>query len=233
MANLMSSPITMRDGINRNLWHILAHDTDIDTGFDVVSEDAAWAQTVSGYVEIVSDSSADQSMNVNILGVDSNGDRQLSVVVTDPSAGTTVVAGTQEYTYVENVWLDELAAGTITVRRIDNTVIQAITTGQIWAPTVHHFAGDRYSYITSWGCRNLESSQIMEFKLELQNAAGTVVDELDYELLGNLSVGGADFVKDRGGAIVVEPGQKVVVIGKCDANDKKGIGFLTGYDKAH
>lgn len=233
MADYSSSPFSVRDGIERNMWHIAAKDTDIDTAFDVVSEDAAWAQiTADDEIEIKSSSTADQGMNVKVLGVDSAGDRKLIIVVTDSSNGTTVVPSTQKFTSIENAWLEELAAGTITIQKeADNVAIQAITTGQLWAPTVHHYAGDRASYITAWGCRNLESAQVMEFKLEIQNAAGTVVDEIDYENLGNLGVGGADFVKDRGGAIRVAPGYKVVVSGKCDANNKNGFGFLTGYDR--
>jgi len=231
MADFTVSPITMRGGRERNLWHIFANDSDIDTSFDVVSEDAAWAQTVSGYVEILSSDSDDKSLNVNVLGVDEDGNRQLSVVVTNAADGTTVVAGTQEYTYVENCWLDELAAGTITIRRIDNTVIQAISTGQLWAPTVHHYAAERASYITAWGCTNLEASQVMEMKIELQNAAGTVVDQIDYKNLGNLGTDGTDFVKDRGGAVRIPPAHKVVVSGKCDADNSDGSAFLTGYDR--
>ncbi len=151
--------ITHREDGNMSILHvpmkddytILQHceDGDIDTGASQMCEYASFAQMASAaVVEIVGSEVADTSQKVTVIGIDSAGRRAIEEISLN---GTTVVAGSLTWRYVENAYLDTEATGTVTIQHLDNTDVNLIAIGALGADVIQFFPGDDHiGFISEW-----------------------------------------------------------------------------------
>jgi hypothetical protein len=220
--------LTWRDGYNRSGWRISVTDTDIDSSASICSEYASYAQiSADEEVEVVSSDNSDSTQTLTIVGVDSDGELQTEEI---ELTGTSVAESSNSYTYVDQVWLDAVTAGNVTVRKkTGDTTINQIAAGYRSAMVAQHYNGHMTSYITGWGVRNNDATNAMTFTLEWQNAAGSLLTVLD--TVNVLAATGADGFGGQAHELRVPSGSVIAVYGTSAGDNDSGYVWIEGYDK--
>jgi len=137
-------------------WTVYANDDDIDATLELITElDTTFAQLAAeDTIEVVSASAADITQTVTVYGINSAGKKVSEEIALDTTAGTTAVAGTVTWRYIDQAEVDIECAGAITVRRATgDTFITSIPIGQLDAQMAQHFNGEYITYITGWSAR--------------------------------------------------------------------------------
>jgi hypothetical protein len=134
-------------------WSIFGSDDDIDGTAQLITElDTTYAQLAAeDNIEVLSASAADITQTVTVEGIDEYGDRVKEEIALDTTDGTTAVASTNTFRYIDQVSVDAVCAGAVTVRRATgDTFIISVPVGALEATVVQHFNGGKDSYLTGW-----------------------------------------------------------------------------------
>ena len=156
-------------------WTVYANNDDIDTDAELMTElDTTYAQLAAeDTIEVVSASAGDITQTVTVYGINSAGKKASEEIALDTTAGTTAVAGTVTWRYIDQVEVDAECAGAITVRRATgDTFITSIPIGQLDAQMAQHFNGEYITYITGWSarCTSTTGTVLLELRLYLDDA---------------------------------------------------------------
>lgn len=134
-------------------WCVFGSDDDIDGTAQLITElDTTYAQLAAeDTIEVVSSDAADITQTVTVTGIDSNDNRISEEIALDTAAGTTAVESTNTFKYIDQVSVDTVCAGVVTVRRdTGDTFIVSIPIGSLDATVVQHFNGEKDTYLTGW-----------------------------------------------------------------------------------
>ena len=135
-------------------WTVYANNDDIDeSAAELMTElDTTYAQLAAeDTVEVGSSSASDTTQTVTLIGIDNSGNKASEDVAL---TGSTFVASSTTWRYIDQVSVDIECAGTITARRATgDTFITSIPIGYLDAQMAQHFNGEYITYITGWSAR--------------------------------------------------------------------------------
>lgn len=139
-------------------WHVVAADDDLSTSATLLTEmDTAYAQlSAEDEVEILSSDALDITQTVTIVGINNSGNKATEDIVLNTADGTTVVAGTTVWRYIETATVDKECVGAITIQKQGDpnkdVDIIIIPIGQLNGQVSQHFNGEDVTYVTYWAC---------------------------------------------------------------------------------
>lgn len=177
-------------------WHVFAADDDCSTaGASLVTdEDTAYAQlSAEDEVEILSSDALDITQTVTIYGINSAGKKSSESIALNTADGTTVVAGTTIFRYVDYVEIDKECAGAITIQKqSDNVDITVIPIGSLSSQISQHFNGEKTTYLTGWSAGVNTTTANMTFTLRFFPDDADALDSSDgFKILDTIFIDAA------------------------------------------
>jgi hypothetical protein len=137
-------------------------------------------------VEVLSSDAADTTQTVSVYGIDLDGNRVVEDIALN---GTTVVASTTRFNYVESARLSAACAGTVTVQEgSGNADISTITIGDLVMYIGHFFTGHLNAYLTYVYCGVTSIAGNVTFSIRWYPAAAGSVSGTGFEVIDTITV---------------------------------------------
>ncbi len=215
-------------------WSVHVRSTDIDTTAELITQlDTTYAQLAAeDTIEVLSSSASDITQTVTVTGINNAGNKVSEAIALDTSNGTTAVASTTTFRYIDQASVSAACLGTITVRKATADVfITSIPIGQIEAGMVQHFNGEDDSYITGWN-ETAEPSSVIRFELRwYPDDSSSLSPTTGYKVLDRLIAETTDTLFGN----IIQPikcpaGGWISVYGTGTSNNAIGSITIQGYD---
>jgi hypothetical protein len=150
-AAISGSALWTPAGATRDGWIVNAKHTNITSAGTTPlwkNTYVAANQPQNDLVEVLSSDALDITQTVTVYGIDRNGNRVSEAIALNTTDGTTVVAGTTYFDYVESARLSAACVGTVTVQEASgNADISTITIGDLVMYIGHLFTGHLTGYL--------------------------------------------------------------------------------------
>jgi hypothetical protein len=168
-------------------WSVSGFDDNIGLTARLITElDSTYTQlSAEDTIEVVSNSSTDVTQTITVSGIDSSGNKISEDVAL---AGTTPVASSATFRYIDQVGTNIACLGTITTRKATgDTFIISIPVGMIEATVIQHFNGEKDSYITNWNAAVTSTGPGIVFDLRYYpDDASSLTPTLGYKVIDEM-----------------------------------------------
>jgi hypothetical protein len=217
---------------------IFGSDDDIDTAAQLITElDTTYAQLAAeDNIEVLSASAADITQTVTVEGIDSYGNRIKEDIALDTVDGTTVMTSTNTFRYIDQVSLDLVCAGAVTIRRkTGDTFIISVPIGALEATVIQHFNGEKDTYLTGWYASVTSTTGTVSYELRYYaDDANCLVVTSGYKVLDTILL--SNELSDTYHSlptIKCPAGGWVAVYATGGNNNADGAVRIEGYDTAN
>ena len=188
-CTLFSQPVSGTRG-----WHLHSHNDTIVNALELMAPSfgTTYAQLdADGTVACDSDQGGDTSQTMTVYGIDSNGKKAKEDIELN---GTTEVDGGITFSYIENIWVDALSAGIMSLKETaGDTYIMEVEAGLLNSGIAQHFNGECESYVTYFAAGTYALSEAsLNFELRwYPNDSSCRGTSTGYEVLDRVMAGGS------------------------------------------
>lgn len=230
-CTLFGTPTTSARG-----WHLHSYNDTIGNSLEIMAPTfgTTYAQLAADdTVACDSDQAGDTTQSMYVYGIDSNGRKVNETIALN---GTTEVDGSLTFSYIENIWVDALSAGIMSLKRTTgDTYIMEVEAGFLNSGIAQHFNGEEESYIAYFSGGLYDTTKDCLFELRWypddSSCRGT---STGYEVLDRI------FMPVETGEAAphcypmpigpLPPGGWIVVYAIADAASAKGWCTVQGFD---